>query len=290
MELWSQAVEKEFFEWALKNVSSEKLFYRLEDGRYLAYYPKGYRGRKQTLQSRNSFIGEFSETWFRKLIEPIAGERGLFAVQSAVCEEIELTQTSPGDVVLADKYDRTLEPENIALIFEIKISVAWNWEYDPATGSLKCIGDYTTHTGNPSLLRSDSMLKAIGKATNIRISSFKASKIPIFVVGNTPIGKSYIKKVDSLKTFGIVQGFLSVNPNTPEGSLISTPKGGFITVKSYKELRDAIVEALDKREEFFSGALSHKELGEIIQEANKERTLEDKARRFLELLRSRTDA
>ena len=31
------------------------------------------------------------------------------------------------------------------------------------------IGDYKQHKGNPALLRSDSMLKAIGKSINIRV-------------------------------------------------------------------------------------------------------------------------
>jgi len=46
------------------------------------------------------------------------------------------------------------------------------------------------------LLRSDSMLKGIGKSINIRVSSFKAATIPIIVMGNTPITNSYYPKVD----------------------------------------------------------------------------------------------
>ena len=72
-----------------------------------------------------------------------------------------------------------------------KTSIAWNWDYYPLTNELKCIGDYTTHKGNPGLLRSDTMLKAIGKSINVRVSSFKSSKIPIVILGNTPITRSY---------------------------------------------------------------------------------------------------
>jgi len=49
---------------------------------------------------------------------------------------------------------------------------------------------------NPGLLRSDSMLKGIGKSINIRVSSFQAATIPIIVMGNTPITNSYYPKVD----------------------------------------------------------------------------------------------
>ena len=47
------------------------------------------------------------------------------------------------------------------------MSIVWNWEYkvgDSEIIILKCIGNYKTHQGNPGLLRSDSMLKAIGKS------------------------------------------------------------------------------------------------------------------------------
>ena len=287
--LWDQDTEREFVQWALERVAPEKLFYRLSDGRYIAYYPKDYSGKKETLQSRNALIGEFSETLFRNLIEPIGQERGLYTIQSAICEEPELTSRSPADVVLSHRENNILSPSDIVIIFEVKISIVWNWEYNPRTGELKCICDYRSHTGNPSLLRSDSMLKAIGKCTNIRISSIKASRIPIFVIGNTPVGASYIKKVDNLKMFGIVQGFISLNPYVPEGALRSTPKKGFTTLSNYGELRDLLLKTFDNREEFFSGALNHIELGKIIREASKEKTLEDKAKRFLELLRRYSD-
>ena len=42
------------------------------------------------------------------------------------------------------------------------------------------------------------MLKAIGKSINIRVSGYDASRIPIIILGNTPITESYISKVDHL--------------------------------------------------------------------------------------------
>ena len=75
------------------------------------------------------------------------------------------------------------------------MSIVWNWELQGGK-TLSCIGDYKTHQGNPGLLRSDSMLKGIGKSINIRVSSFQAATIPIIVMGNTPITNSYYPKVD----------------------------------------------------------------------------------------------
>lgn len=89
------------------------------------------------------------------------------------------------------------DPENIQLIVEVKMSLVWNWELlnQGFGGKIVCIGDYRSHQGNSGLLMSDSMLKAIGKSINIRVyirvSSFKASSIPIVILGNTPITESY---------------------------------------------------------------------------------------------------
>lgn len=44
---------------------------------------------------------------------------------------------------------------------------------------LECVGDYRSHSGNPGLLRSDTMLKAIGKSVGIRTASIYSSNIPI---------------------------------------------------------------------------------------------------------------
>jgi hypothetical protein len=60
------------------------------------------------------------------------------------------------------------------------MSIVWNWELK--NNQLICLGDFKTHKGNPGLLRSDSMLKAIGKNINIRVSGIGASRIPIIIL------------------------------------------------------------------------------------------------------------
>ncbi|MGH7799405.1 MAG: hypothetical protein ACREOW_02105 [Thermodesulfobacteriota bacterium] len=171
------------------------------------------------------------------------------------------------------------------------MSIVWNWEYNPLTNELRCIGDYTTHQGNPGLLRSDTMLKAIDKSINIRVASFKSAKIPIVIIGNTPITQNYYEKVDHLKKAGIIQGFYSINPEPLDNikhrdNIKRTNANGFVKIDFYNELRAELRSLLLEEQEFFSGMKTKKELGKIIEIANKEPTYEKKAEVFLKLLKS----
>ncbi len=283
--LWNQEVEKSFFEKSINSFASpEQLFYLTDDNRFLAYWPKGYKGKKSTLQSRNTLIGQFTEAWISGLIQSCVEVQNLFAVQGAVCEEIGLTGKSPADVVIARKKNTRLNPEDIIVIFEVKMSVVWNWELK--NGELICLGDYRTHQGNPGLLRSDSMLKAIGKAINIRVSSPRASTIPIIVIGNTPITDSYHGKVDHLKTSGITQGFWSINPKPldKQETLKTTNGKGFMRFDTYESFQHSVIELLSMSTHFFSGMKSKEELGRLIESANDASTYQQKAERFLKLL------
>lgn len=167
------------------------------------------------------------------------------------------------------------------------MSIVWNWELQNGK-SLSCVGDYKTHQGNPGLLRSDSMLKGIGKSINIRVSNVKATTIPIIVMGNTPIAISYYPKVDHLKIAGIIQGFWSVNPKPLDDNgenVKKTEKQGFNRFDSFEELRNAFNVLLAEERNFFSSMKSKKELGEIIEIANREATYEKKAEVFLKLIK-----
>ncbi len=287
MELWNKDVESRFFTESMKFATPEQLFYVTGKNQYLAYWPKGYEGRKSTLQSRNSLIGSFTEKWTTDLIQEVVKDKGLFAVQGATCDEIALTNMSPADVVISKKKNINQQPEDILAIIEVKMSIVWNWELLNSK-SLSCIGDYKTHQGNPGLLRSDSMLKAIGKSINIRVSSFKTAAIPIIVMGNTPITNSYYPKVDHLKVAGIIQGFWSVNPKPLDDNgenIKKTEKQGFYRFYNFEELRNAFNVLLSEEMNFFSSMKSKKELGKIIETANREETYEKKAAVFLKLIK-----
>jgi len=119
MTLWNNDTEIQFFTEALKNFASpEQLFYNLKGG-YFAYVPKGSDAEGQTLQSRNSLIGQYTEKWCKTIFEPIAAELGLFAVNSVVCEEIGLSKQSSADLAFCTTNNAFQKSENIKLIFEI---------------------------------------------------------------------------------------------------------------------------------------------------------------------------
>ena len=167
------------------------------------------------------------------------------------------------------------------------MSIVWNWELDKDTNSITEIGDYKTHQGNPSLLRSDSMLKAIGKCINIRVSDYQSAKIPLIVIGNTPITKTYYSKVDHLKNARIIQGFWSINPKplNHEDTLKSTIKNGFTCFDNINELKNSINNLLSLDLNFFSSMKSKAKIGRIIEVANNKETYEEKGYEFLKLIR-----
>lgn len=289
-ELWGKEQEKGFFTEAGKSARPDKLFYLARDKRYYAYWPKKYRGSKSTLQSRNALIGDYTDRWCADLLSEFAQSKGLYAVQGAICDEIGLPRVSAADVALCRTKSITQKAEDILLVVEVKMSVVWNWELQLSASreELVCLGDYKTHQGNPGLLRSDTMLKAIGKSLDIRISSPKASKIPIIVLGNTPITNNYYHIVDNLRKSGIIQGFWSVNPKPSDNGRenIKTTQGlGFYRFDTYPEFLKKLDELLAGEKEFFSSRRTKDELGKFVETANKELTYEKKAEKFLSLIR-----
>lgn len=283
MELWNNDIEIEFFKQALKNFASvEQLFYKLEDGIF-AYIPKKSKSNG-TLQARNSLIGKFTEKWCKNLIEPIARKHNLFAVNGVICEEIGLTKQSSADLAICKTDSIIQKPEDIRLIFEIKMSIVSNYQYIN-DNNIKWSSDYKSHKGNPSLLRSDSMLKAIGKSISIRVAGEKTRTIPIVVLGNSPITEYYSGKVDYLKKTGVIQNFISLNPNPTNAEHISnSPNYAFVTISNYSELENILNDLLNLNFFYFSAMKNKTDLGKIITLSAKEKTDLDKADKFLELI------
>lgn len=148
--LWNIQTEIQFFSEALKNFASpEQLFYNLKDG-YFAYIPKGYDAEGQTLQSRNSLIGKFTEKWCKNLLEPIATKLGFFALNDVICEEIGLTKQSSADLAFCTSNGIVQKPENIKIVFEIKMSIVSNYKFSPPN-NIQLFGDYKQHKGFWSL-------------------------------------------------------------------------------------------------------------------------------------------
>jgi hypothetical protein len=285
MDLWNIDTEKNFFINALRGFAThEKLFCTLKSGKFV-YVPKDCDAEGQTLQSRNALIGNFTETWAKKIFEPIAQKHHLFAINTVECPEIGLTKRSEADLAFCATNSKIQSAKNIKLIFEIKMSIVSNYRFtDP--DSVEFIGDYKTHKGNPSLLRSDSMLKAIGKSINIRVSGIESAEIPVVVLGNSPISENYCNKVDFLKIAGVVQGFWSLNPKPTESDFIrKSEKSGFQTIEKIDMIENMVDDLLSTKLNYFSSMVSQKKLGEYIRIANKESTDEAKAEKFLSLIR-----
>ncbi len=281
--MWSVNDEINFFNDAINLSSIENLMVNV-NGKYYAFQPKYDRARVSTPQSRNSFIGSTTEKWCKELFSSIARHNNLYAVNGVICEEIGLSQKSAADLAFCTTPNTIQSSDNIKLIFEIKMGIVNNYFYNDNADFEFC-GDYTTHRGNPSLLRSDSMLKAIGKSINLRVDSSKAKSIPIIILGNSPITQSYVKKVDCLKGSGVVQKFISLYPNPTSHDFINvTPEKGFETYESIEQLENYVEYVLNSNMNYFSSMMSNKELGRLISIANAETTDELKGQRFLEML------
>lgn len=238
--MWSIKDEVTFFNDAINLASIESLMVNVR-GRYYAFQPKSDDARVNTPQSRNSFIGATTERWCKELFSSIARQNNLYAINGVVCEEIGLSRQSSADLALCTYPGNIQKPENIKVIFEIKMGIVNNYIYNDNADFEFC-GDYTTHKGNPSLLRSDSMLKAIGKSINLRVDSSKARSIPIIILGNSPITTSYVKKVDCLKQSGVIQKFISLYPNPTKRDFIrETPEKGFETFDSPQMMESYII-------------------------------------------------
>lgn len=285
MNLWNNEIEVHFFSECLSHFASpEQLFYKLYDG-YYAYIPKGYSAEGQTLQSRNSLIGQYTEKWCKSIFEPIANSLNLFAVNGVICDELCLTNQSSADLAFCTTDSIHQRPENIKLLFEIKMSIVSNYKF--SSPDIIFLGDYKQHKGNPSLLRSDSMLKAIGKSINIRVSGVASSNIPIIILGNSPITISYKNKVDFLKTSGVIQGFWSLNPKpTVTEHIRETPQLGFKTIYEIDTLYQLCKSIITNDMNYFSSMLPKSDLGRIIRIANEETSDVSKAEKFLNLIRN----
>lgn len=220
------------------------------------------------------------------LVQSAITDKKLYAIQGGVCPEISLTPQSSADVIISKEKSIQQKADDILLIIEVKMSVVWNWQYFPKKNKIITIGDYRTHTGNPGFLRSDSMLKEIGKSINIRVSNSRANTIPIIILGNTPITLSYREKVDQLKEKGIIQGFWSLNPSPKDNgeSLKHTDNNGFYRFDSFNEFRESLRILLSDEMHFFSSMKRKKDLGRLIKIADKQGTYEGKANLFLKLL------
>ena len=81
--LWTKQKEIEFFNEARKFATLEQLFYLGDNSRYYAYWPKSYKGKKSTLQNRNSLIGNFTEKYSVDLLQGLG--RATIFMDELIC-------------------------------------------------------------------------------------------------------------------------------------------------------------------------------------------------------------
>ncbi|MDL0088243.1 hypothetical protein [Campylobacter gastrosuis] len=279
--MWDIKDEINFFQNAIMAnfATKQDIFYEI-DNKFLAYIPKECKKNIPTLQSRNSLIGSYTETWCQKILEPIAKKFGLYAVNGVVCNELGLIKSSRADLAFCTTNQTEQTAKNIKLIFEIKMSIVNNYEF--IDEKVVFLGDYKTHKAMPSLMRSDSVLKAIGKAINIRVSSENARKIPIIILGNTNISSNYLSKIDHLGQYGVLQKILSLNPQL---NLDKSPLKYFQTPRNLDDLEIIISEILNSERYYFSAMLEKKKLAEIIKKSAKYQNELEIAENFLQLIK-----
>lgn len=89
-----------------------------------------------------------------------------------------------------------------------------------------------------------------------------------------------------LKKTGVIQLFISLNPNPTETKYIKeSPNLGFKTIYKESDLFDLLENLLSNELNYFSSMLSKKELGNIIKIASKEKSDEEMASKFLEFIK-----
>jgi len=238
------------------------------------------------MQSRNSHIGKYTEEFCIRLLSSILVNTEYYPVRNVICEEIGLTKHSGADIAICKSKGRYKKAKDIICIIEVKMSLVWNWELH-SDARLELYSDYNKHSAIPGLLRSDSMLKAIGKAAVIRTTNIESNTIPIIVLTNTPINESYYNKVDLLKQSGIIQGFWSINPNLNPNdpkNMKSTEQRGFIRIDSVLELKRLLLKNIHSSRVFFSSFSEMKDIGRAIIKTTDFNELDKKARIFIEYL------
>ena len=112
-------------------------------------------------------------------------------------------------------------------------------------------------------------------------------KIPIIVLGNSPITNGYKDKVDCLCQSGVIQKFISLYPNPTNCTHIkNSPKSGFETFASEASVAEYISHILGAEMNYFSAMMHNSNLGKLIDIASREENDELKGQKFIELLKN----
>ena len=224
---------------------------------------------------RNHVVANKTEDFALRLFESVVKElstrleQKMFAKRGLICPELGLKGKSGADLaILSQDLKGRVPPSAIRCLFEVKMSFIWNWHEDSLT---RPIADYDGHQGRPSISRTDSILKAIGKAAITR--SYSGSEgIPFVVIGNTPPPAGYRENVDRTVTSGLIQKWISLTPNP----LVVKPKfspnkrnpkrtPGFLRIDGVEELQNLLETLISRQWQYMSAMVDVKKVGQLIK-------------------------
>ena len=281
MRLWSKNHEINFFKFAKSQTSRRNLFHKTLNEEYIAYPTKDIK-TTSNLHIRDLLFDSFSKNWFYDLLNNLVDDFEVIKNPRIT----SIGKNSP-DFVISSKKSKILSPEDVKVIFILKLSIVWNWKYNLSLGSVEEIGDYRTHLAKPSFTSSANIFNSIDNALKIRFTNKKASNIPIIVIGNTPMSCGFCRRADYLKSSGIIQGFWSVNPFPINGATRKTSKKrAFYRFDNSDEFKNSLDKLINHDLKFISTMKSKKDLGKIIDLVNTENTPENIASKFINILNS----
>ena len=297
--LWSAEIEQPLVEDSMlatiycKNQCgfSERAFFRGKTDKC----PKCKTGLGvSVINGRNAVVANKTENFaLRLMASTIEGlrpelEQELFAKRGVICSELGLTGNSGADLaILTQNSDGPVPASAIKCLFEVKMSFIWNWHNRDLTNP---VADYDGHQGRPSIFRTDSILKAIGKATITR--SYKGREgIPFIVVGNTPPPTGYRANIDKTVSSGLIQKWISLTPNPlvvkpQEAPGKRNPKGttGFLRVDTVEELQKLILTLLTRERRYMSAMVEVDKIGHLIKSLDLNGSPEKIGQEFLQRL------
>ena len=287
MRLWNKNTEREFFKNAKESHSINNLFYKSGKYKSIYYFPKNVSVLKDNLRLRNLLFNHYCQNWLYNLFTEILKNTDLHVVFKAQIPSIGIYHKSPVDMVIASKNQRILMPGDVKVIFDVNMSVVWNWQYDFKKDRFDEIGDYRTHQGKPGFTNSVNVLNSISKCVDIRLSNIKSFNIPLIVLGNTPLSYGFCKKADFLKSSGIIQGFWSLNPFPVNDSNTkkTSHKNAFLRFDNSDELYMTLNQLFKQELNFFAGMENPENLGRLIEIADKQDDNVNKGLKFLNLLK-----
>ena len=247
-----------------------------------------------TLNSRNAVVGAKTETFAKNILSSALKElrpqlsQDLFVRQGVICPSLGLKGGSGADLAIVTQEKGGPMPASaIKCLFEVKMSFIWNWHEENLTSPT---ADYDSHFGRPSIFRTDSILKAIGKA-GITRSYVGSEGIPFIVVGNTPPPPGYRTNIDRTVSSGLIQKWISLTPNP----LVVKPKEspgkrnpkhttGFLRIDEVKELQLLLKTLLTQKWLYTSAMADAAKVGLLIKSLDMDGTPEQIGQEFLRRL------